>query len=123
MLRDEGGLWLQLVKAKYLRGRPLLACDCREGSQFWRAIQDIKHLIRRGSRFEVGDGQGVLFWLDPWILGAPLSQEFPTLFAICVVPTMLVADAFWENRWNIPFRRTFNDAEAADFVRMRGSLP
>uniref|UniRef100_A0ACD5WM96 Uncharacterized protein n=1 Tax=Avena sativa TaxID=4498 RepID=A0ACD5WM96_AVESA len=25
ILRDDGGLWLQLIKAKYLRGRPLLA--------------------------------------------------------------------------------------------------
>uniref|UniRef100_A0ACD5U0A0 Uncharacterized protein n=1 Tax=Avena sativa TaxID=4498 RepID=A0ACD5U0A0_AVESA len=52
-----------------------------------------------------------------------LSQEFPALFAICAVPTMLVADAFREDQWNISFWRTFNGAEAADFVRMRGSLP
>lgn len=34
ILTDDGGLWLQLIKAKYLRGRPLLACERREGSQF-----------------------------------------------------------------------------------------
>jgi hypothetical protein len=34
ILRDEGGLWLRLIKVKYLRGRPLLACDRREDSQF-----------------------------------------------------------------------------------------
>lgn len=26
ILRGEGGLWLQLLQAKYLRGVPLLAC-------------------------------------------------------------------------------------------------
>uniref|UniRef100_A0ACD5WHI9 Uncharacterized protein n=1 Tax=Avena sativa TaxID=4498 RepID=A0ACD5WHI9_AVESA len=36
---------------------------------------------------------------------------------------MLVAEAMQEAHWNIPFRRTFNNAEAADFVRLRGSLP
>jgi hypothetical protein len=41
ILKDDGGLWLQLVKAKYPRGRPLLACECREGSKFWRSLQEI----------------------------------------------------------------------------------
>jgi hypothetical protein len=36
ILKDDGGLSLKLVKAKYLHGRPLLACERREGSQFWR---------------------------------------------------------------------------------------
>uniref|UniRef100_A0ACD5TC59 Uncharacterized protein n=1 Tax=Avena sativa TaxID=4498 RepID=A0ACD5TC59_AVESA len=53
ILRDDGGLWLQLIKAKYLRGRPLLACERREGSQFWRALQEIKHFIGLGLSFEL----------------------------------------------------------------------
>jgi hypothetical protein len=28
ILKGNGGIWLQLVKAKYLRGRPLMACEC-----------------------------------------------------------------------------------------------
>ena len=32
ILRDDGGLWLQLVKAKYLRGCPLMVCERKEGS-------------------------------------------------------------------------------------------
>jgi hypothetical protein len=49
ILRDDGGLWLQLFKTKYLRGRLFMACEHREGSQFWRSLQDIKHEIRTGS--------------------------------------------------------------------------
>ncbi|KAE8811193.1 hypothetical protein D1007_11941 [Hordeum vulgare] len=34
ILHRDGGLWLQLIEAKYLRGRPLLACSLANGSQF-----------------------------------------------------------------------------------------
>jgi hypothetical protein len=77
ILSDDGGLWLKLIKAKYLRGRPLLACDRREGSQFWRALQDIKHEIRAGLSLSIGDGRGTMFWLDPW-LGARVVTRHTT---------------------------------------------
>ena len=91
ILRGEGGLWLQLLKAKYLHDRPLLACDRREGSLFWRSIQDIKQEIWKGIRFSIGDGSGTLFWLDPLVRDSPLRFEFPTLFAICSEPSQIVA--------------------------------
>lgn len=34
ILRGDGGLWLQLLEAKYLRGEPLLACSRSAGIQF-----------------------------------------------------------------------------------------
>src|SRR3954465_10086393 len=101
ILRDDSGLWLQLIKAKYLRGRPLLACERREGSQFWRAIQEIKHFIGLGVSFAVGCGQGVWFWLDPWLLPIPLGVQFPGLFAISSFPAAVVADIFDNGHWNI----------------------
>uniref|UniRef100_A0ACD5UQX8 Uncharacterized protein n=1 Tax=Avena sativa TaxID=4498 RepID=A0ACD5UQX8_AVESA len=58
-LRDDGGLWVQFIKTKYLWGRPLLPCERREGSQFWRAIQEIKECIRQESAFNIGGGGGV----------------------------------------------------------------
>ena len=91
ILREEGGLWLHIIKAKYLQGRPLLACDRQDGSQFWRAIQAIKHEIRMGARFSIGDGEGTLFWHDPWMDDLPLRVKFPSLFAICSDPAQLVA--------------------------------
>src|SRR4051812_24694920 len=105
ILRDDGGLWLQLIKAKYLRGRPLLACERREGSQFWRALQEINHFIGLGCAFAAGCGQGVRFWLDPWLLPIPLGVRYPSLFAISVSPGALVSEAFLAGHWNILFRR------------------
>jgi hypothetical protein len=103
ILRGEGGLWLQLIKAKYLRGCPLLACDRRKGSQFWRAIQDLKQEICLGISFSIGNGEGTLFWLDPWMGEQPLRVEYPSLFAICSDPMLLVASAVHEGHGTLRF--------------------
>ncbi|KAE8809708.1 hypothetical protein D1007_13596 [Hordeum vulgare] len=69
ILQGDGGLWLQLIEAKYLRRRPLLACSLAKGSQFWKSIQSIKHEIRLGLRVSVGNGSGTKFWMPvlPWL--------------------------------------------------------
>jgi hypothetical protein len=53
-----------------------MSCQCREGSQFWRSIQDIKHEIRAGVTYSISDGVDTLFWLDPWLGGRPLRLDF-----------------------------------------------
>jgi hypothetical protein len=125
IIRGGGGLWLRLINAKYLRGCPLLACDRREGSQFWRAIHDLKQEIRLGISFSIGNGEGTLFWLDPWMGEQPLQVTYPSLFAICADPMLLVASAVHEGTWNVAFRRTFGMQEAATWVelRVRARLP
>uniref|UniRef100_A0A8I7B3C4 Uncharacterized protein n=1 Tax=Hordeum vulgare subsp. vulgare TaxID=112509 RepID=A0A8I7B3C4_HORVV len=98
ILQGDGGLWLQLIEAKYLQGRPLLACSLATGSQFWKSIQGIKNGIRLGLRVLVGNGSGTQFWLDPWLDGEPLRLRFPRLFAICGDPAVLVSTSPLENR-------------------------
>src|SRR4051812_21644340 len=123
ILREDGGLWLHLIKAKYLRGRPLLACERREGSQFWRPIQDIKHYIGRGITFVAGNGRGSRFWLDAWLSPVPLGVRFPALFAIATSPASLVAENFRGDQWDLIFRRTFNEVEAGEYQDLLESLP
>ncbi|KAE8789928.1 retrotransposon unclassified [Hordeum vulgare] len=96
ILQGDGGLWLQLIEAKYLRGRPLLACSHSTGSLFWKSIQGIKDEIRLGLRFSVGNGSRTQFWLNPWLDGEPLRLRFPRLFAICDDPTVFVSAAALE---------------------------
>jgi len=123
ILRGEGGLWLQLIQAKYLRGEPLLACSRTDGSQFWRAIQRIKEDIRLGISFSLGNGHGIQFWLDPWLGMEPLRVAFPGLFSICVDPSVLVATPFQDGQWNLEFRRSFGPAKINDWTTLRAALP
>jgi hypothetical protein len=94
ILRGEGGLWLQLIHTRYLKGEPLLACNRPRGSQFWRSIQRIKEDIRIGISFSLGNGNGIQFWQDPWLGTEALCISFPGLFAICLDPYVLVSVAF-----------------------------
>ncbi|KAI5020767.1 hypothetical protein ZWY2020_045655 [Hordeum vulgare] len=98
ILQGDGGLWLQLIEAKYLRGRPLLACSLVNGSQFWKSISGIKNDIRLGLRVSVGNGSGTQFWLDPWLDEEPLRLRFSRLFAICDDPSVLVCASALEDR-------------------------
>ena len=76
-----------------------------------------------GARFSIGDGEGTLFSHDPWMDDLPLRVKFPSLFAICSDPAQMVASAVHNGSWNISFRRTFGQAEAAAWNELRDSLP
>uniref|UniRef100_A0A8I6XPG7 Reverse transcriptase zinc-binding domain-containing protein n=1 Tax=Hordeum vulgare subsp. vulgare TaxID=112509 RepID=A0A8I6XPG7_HORVV len=123
ILQGEGGLWLQLIEAKYLWGRPLLACSLATGSQFWKSIQGIKNDIRLGLRVSVGNGSGTQFWLDPWLDGEPLRFQFPTLFAICDDLAVLVSASALEDGWHSAFRRPLDPAEVQDWEILQAMVP
>ncbi|KAE8779934.1 Heparanase-like protein 2 [Hordeum vulgare] len=123
ILRGDGGLWLQLIEAKYMQGKPLLACSHSVVSQFWKSIQDIKDDIRLGLRFSVGNGSGTQFWLDHWLAGEPLRLRFPRLFAICDDPIVLVSEAALEDGLHFAFRRSFGPAEVQEWDVLKEVVP
>jgi hypothetical protein len=53
----------------------------------------------------------------------PLRVGYPSLFAICSNPMLLVASAAHEGTWNIAIRRTFGMEEATAWVELRARLP
>ncbi|KAE8768668.1 hypothetical protein D1007_59848 [Hordeum vulgare] len=123
ILRGDGGLWLQLLEAKYLHGKPLLACPHSTGSQFWKSIRAIKDDIRLGLWFSVGNGSRTQFWLDPWLDGEPLSLRFPRLFAICEEPAVLVSAAALEDGWQFAFRCSFGPEEVQEWDVLNEVVP
>ncbi|KAI3807746.1 hypothetical protein L1987_23680 [Smallanthus sonchifolius] len=58
-----GGVWWNIAK---VLNRPMV-----EG-------QSLRHFMKG----EVGDGTGISFWLDPWIVNEPLRDRFPNLFRL-----------------------------------------
>ncbi|XP_022008252.2 uncharacterized protein LOC110907604 [Helianthus annuus] len=68
-----GGVWHNIVQ---VINRPVV------GSRRFRDYF-------RGS---VGRGDGILFWLDPWLKDVPLKDVFPMLFSLEVVKTCSVED-------------------------------
>jgi hypothetical protein len=55
-LINEDGLWQQLLKNKYLKGRTLSQVDRKKGdSQFWSGLMEVKNLVleRAGLMFKM----------------------------------------------------------------------
>ncbi|KAE8814193.1 abc transporter g family member 37 [Hordeum vulgare] len=123
ILQGDGGLWLQLIEAKYLRGRPLLACSLTTRSQFWKSIQGIKNDIRLGLRISVGDGAETQFWLDPWMDVEPIRLCFPRVFASCDDLAVLVSASALEDGWQVAFRRPLGPAEVQEWELLQEVVP
>ncbi|XP_051221392.1 uncharacterized protein [Lolium perenne] len=85
------GLWADLIRAKYLRGRDLYVGEVpTHGSQFWNAIQKVKWHFKLGAKHRVRNGRRTYFWTD-WVLdGVP-------------------------GEWRLRFRRQFGLAETVEW--------
>ena len=107
---DEGGLWLEIIRAKYLRGQPLAFVPRTGGSQFWQSVIRLMPVLRIGTAISVGSSAGTLFWLDRWVGPRSFAVSFPSLFSICTRPLLLVAVTLVD-LGVVTFRRTFGVAE------------
>jgi hypothetical protein len=53
-LLNEDGLWQQLLKKKYLKGKTLSQVERKKGdSQIWSGLMEIKKLVLERGRFLV----------------------------------------------------------------------
>ena len=108
----EGGLWLTIIRNKYLRGQPLAFCQCTGGSQFWQSVIQLLPVLHIGTSISVGSGASTLFWFDRWLGDAPLAARFPELFAIAADPRVSVETALID-LGRLAFRRPFGPLEVA----------
>jgi hypothetical protein len=123
LYQNDEGLWADLIRAKYLRGRDLFAREASaNGSQFWKSIQKLKWFFKLGAKHEVRNGRRTFFWLDWWSGTTPLRARFPLLFACCADPFLTVHDARVEGgvpgEWRIRFRRQFGLAETVEWENL-----
>ena len=110
--QGQGGLWLDIIRAKYLRGQPLAFCQRSGGSQFWQSIIQLLPVLRIGTPISVGSGSATLFWFDRWAGDSPFAARFPDLFSIAVDPTISVERALID-LGRLTFRRPFGPSESA----------
>jgi hypothetical protein len=62
LYQNSDGLWADLIRAEYLRGRDLFDKEVpTHGSQFWNAIQKIKWHFKLGARHKVHSGNRTFF--------------------------------------------------------------
>ena len=78
--------------------------------------------------YEVGEGNRIRFWHDPWSGPTPLKELYPELFACAVVKEALISDMLifapdeGGRSWNFHFRRNFNEWELRRFYSFYGHV-
>ncbi|MCH79323.1 LINE-1 reverse transcriptase like [Trifolium medium] len=130
LLLPEGGLWKEIVVAKYgnsVVGRNNLGEDhiSRFGSSWWRNICLLENNLRwfeLGVDRVLGDGNSTSFWNVVWVGTQPLALAFPRLFAISVQQNMTLSQMGgveakgW--RWRLLWRRNFFSWEEALYLQL-----
>jgi hypothetical protein len=105
-LINEDGLWQQILKKKYLKGKTISQVERRKGdSQFWSGLMEIKKLVLVRGRFQVQDGSQTRFWEDLWLGKEPLMIKYSTLYNIVRKKNVSVAQVLSTIPLNVSFRR------------------
>ncbi len=67
-IENEDVWWQDILREKYLKGKPLSAVKKKPGiSHFWQGIMEIKDLFYKHVTKILGNGKDTLFWEDSWI--------------------------------------------------------
>ena len=123
---ERKALWNQVIRGKYGEERGgWRSCEPREayGLGLWKAISKMGHKVTPFVGFVVGDGEKVKFWKDKWCETIPLSEVFPSLFALASnkeawVNEVWTAGGEGGGSWNPCFNRPFNDWEMEEVERL-----
>ncbi|KAI4994510.1 hypothetical protein ZWY2020_034151 [Hordeum vulgare] len=102
----KGGLWLGIIRRKYLHGQPLAFCHRSGGSQFWQFVIQLLPVLRIETSIVVGSGTSTLFWFDQWAGEDPFAARFPGLLATTVDPRISVKAALID-LGHLTFQRPF----------------
>lgn len=104
-LETEDGLWQDIVKAKYVKGKPIGAIKSKINDfPIWSNLLKVRHYYLQGRKCKLGDGKSIRFWQDSWLSDTPLCISFHELFELCKDPDITVAECA-NNGWVVEFKR------------------
>ena len=67
LLHDMDSLFYKVFKMKYFPNCSLFEAKSSSGSFAWKSILWERHLIEKGARWRVGDGQSIRIFQDAWL--------------------------------------------------------
>ena len=67
LIHDTNSLFFRVFKTKYFPNGSIFEAKSSTGSYAWKSILKSKHLIGRGARWRVGDGQTIKIFHDAWL--------------------------------------------------------
>ncbi|KAJ0907043.1 putative RNA-directed DNA polymerase [Helianthus annuus] len=97
---EKDNLWVRVIKAIHSGGSDWDFLPTKKAlGGVWHSIVSVLKkpivgdvYLRSLLRGVVGNGENILFWLDPWLFDVPLRDKFPALFHLELVITCSVHD-------------------------------
>jgi hypothetical protein len=71
----------------------------------------VKDHFKLGVKFHPGSRSNISFWNDVWIGEETLSVRFPSLYENSAKTNLKLAQAYSEEGWWIPFRRSLGQED------------
>ena len=117
-LENEDGLWQDIIKAKYLKGRLISSVKhIRDDSPTWTDLLKIRMVYLRGRRIHTRNGKKTLFWEDSWIMGKSICNEHPVLYDLCKNKQVTVQE-MWTRNGRLNFSRWLPPSLFEDWMRI-----
>ncbi|XVF12875.1 hypothetical protein REPUB_Repub08aG0157600 [Reevesia pubescens] len=94
-------LWYSIFQSKYLHHDDFLNCGVKSNSSStWKGLLQTRDGIRRGIRWQVGNGNTIKFWSDWWVGTGPLihfsTHDMESLDVNMKVNAVLDATGNWD---------------------------
>jgi hypothetical protein len=122
-LANEEGLWQDIIKNKYLKGKTLSQVERKKGdSHFLSGLMEVKKLVMERGRFRIQDGTQTRFWEDLWIGNEPLMKKYPSLYNVVRKKNVLVAHVLSSTPLNVSFRRSLEGENWTKWIHLAGSV-
>ncbi|GKV02160.1 hypothetical protein SLEP1_g14627 [Rubroshorea leprosula] len=130
-------LWKRIVKEKYYGGKweevDITAIGNRRTSKIWRDIINIggrsmklRNMLVEGFKWEVGEGNRVSFWSEPWVGNKTLRVAYPRLYELSMNKECKISDmGVWEGDkwcWKMEWRRERIRREKDEEEKLREGL-
>jgi hypothetical protein len=91
----QEGIWLDLVRLKYINQKPLyLVPNRKNDSPVWSDLLKVRHIYLKRRTFRVNNGKLVSFWLGIWLDDIPMCQSYPVLYELCLNQTSSVYEVW-----------------------------
>jgi hypothetical protein len=104
MLKNEVGLWQEIVRKKYIKQAPIcLVKEKVNDSPLWKDLLKIRHIYLKGRKYKVNNGMSVSFWMDSWLEKKHLCTIYPILFDMCADKNISVHKV-WSEGWVVHFQ-------------------
>lgn len=109
LFQESGSLWIAWIKINLLKMRSFLLVKPNSSSSWsWKKLLKLRNLIKPMTRFVLGKGDKILFWIDQWHPKGPLLSVYSqrTLFGSDICTTTFLSQIINNGEWIWPPARS-----------------